>query len=101
MDRKPLIWAEGKSRTKPRRQPLSRDRVLAAALRLVDKAGVVWLSMGDSGTLGVEAMSRYTHVASKDDVPNGLVDLVVAEIDRPPGASSAVGTTPSSPPDWR
>lgn len=77
--------AKGKSRTKPRRQPLSRDRVLEAALRLVDKAGVESLSMrGLAGTLGVEAMSLYKHVANKDEVLDGLVDLVVAEIELPP-----------------
>jgi AcrR family transcriptional regulator len=43
--------------------------VLPAALRLVDKAGVESLSMrGLTGTLGVEAMSLYKHVANKDEV---------------------------------
>lgn len=77
--------AKGKSRAKPRRQPLSRDRVLAAALRLVDQAGVESLSMrGLAGTLGVEAMSLYKHVANKGEVLDGLIDFVVAEIDVPP-----------------
>ena len=77
--------AKGKSRTKPRRQPLSRDRVIEAALRLVDKAGVESLSMrGLAGTLGVEAMSLYKHVANKGEVLDGLIDFVVAEIDVPP-----------------
>jgi AcrR family transcriptional regulator len=73
------------SRAKPRRQPLSRDRVLLAALRLVDKAGVASLSMrGLAQTLGVEAMSLYKHVANKDEVLDGLIDLVVTEITVPP-----------------
>jgi AcrR family transcriptional regulator len=77
--------AKHKSRTRPRRQPLSRERVLQAALKLVDKAGVESLSMrGLAGTLGVEAMSLYKHVANKDEVLNGLVELVIAEIELPP-----------------
>ncbi len=80
--------ARNKSRTKPRRQPLSRERVLQAALRLVDKAGVESLSMrGLAQTLGVEAMSLYKHVANKDEILDGLVDLVVAEIELPPAGS--------------
>jgi len=77
--------AKSKSRTRPRRQPLSRERVLQAALRLVDKGGVESLSMRRlAGTLGVEAMSLYKHVANKDEVLNGLVELVITEIELPP-----------------
>ncbi len=77
--------ATTRSRQKPRRQPLSRDRVLQAALRLVDDADVESLSMrGLAQSLGVEAMSLYKHVANKDAVLDGLVDLVVAEIELPP-----------------
>jgi AcrR family transcriptional regulator len=74
-----------RSRNKPPRQPLSRERVLQAALTLVDTGGVASLSMrGLAGTLGVEAMSLYKHVANKDEVLNGLVELVIAEIELPP-----------------
>lgn len=77
--------ATKKSRARSRRRPLSRDRVLQAALRLVDKAGVESLTMRRlARTLGVEAMSLYKHVASKGEVLDGLIDLVVAEIDVPP-----------------
>jgi AcrR family transcriptional regulator len=77
--------AKTKPRAPSRRQPLSRERVLQAALRLADRAGVASLSMrGIAHTLGVEAMSLYKHVANKDEVLDGLIDLVVAEIDVPP-----------------
>jgi len=77
--------ATKQTRAQSRRRPLSRDRVLLAALRLVDKAGVESLSMrGLAQTLGFEAMSLYKHVANKDEVLDGLIDLVVAEIEVPP-----------------
>jgi AcrR family transcriptional regulator len=70
------------------RVPLSRDRILRAALRLADEGGIEALSMRRLGqTLGVEAMSLYNHVAGKDEVLGGIVDLVVSEFELPqPGA---------------
>lgn len=66
------------------RAPLSRERVLAAAVSLVDEAGLGSLTMRELGQrLGVEAMSLYNHVANKDDILDGMVDLVVGEIDLP------------------
>jgi AcrR family transcriptional regulator len=64
--------------------PLSRERVLAAAVTLADERGLEALTMRELGLrLGVEAMSLYNHVANKDDVLDGMVDLVVGEIDLP------------------
>jgi len=66
------------------RQPLSRDRVLGAALGLVDRHGLGALTMRRLGQeLGVEAMSLYKHVANKDEVVDGIVELVLDEIDMP------------------
>ena len=66
------------------RQPLSRDRILEAALALADEGGIESLSMRKLGqALGVEAMSLYNHVANKDDILNSIVDLVVAEFELP------------------
>jgi AcrR family transcriptional regulator len=66
------------------RVPLSRARVLAAAVALADKIGIEALSMRKLGeTLGVEAMSLYNHVANKDDLLDGMIDAVFAEIDLP------------------
>jgi AcrR family transcriptional regulator len=67
-----------------RRAPLTRDRVLDAALRLVDEGGIESLSMRKLGqALGVEAMSLYNHVANKDDVIKGILERVADEMERP------------------
>jgi AcrR family transcriptional regulator len=68
------------------RTPLSRDRVLRAALALADAGGIESLSMRKLGeAVGVEAMSLYNHVPSKGDLLDGLIDLVFAEIELPAG----------------
>jgi AcrR family transcriptional regulator len=68
------------------RSPLSRERVLRAALDLADESGIDSLTMRELGQrLGVEAMSLYNHVENKDDILDGMVDLVVSEIDLPSG----------------
>jgi AcrR family transcriptional regulator len=67
------------------RAPLSRDRVLRAALALLDRGGMESLTMRRLGQeLGVEAMALYRHVANKDDIADGMVDLVFSEIELPP-----------------
>jgi AcrR family transcriptional regulator len=66
------------------RAPLSRDRILAEALRMADEGGLESLSMRKLGqALGVEAMSLYHHVPNKDDVIDGIIDLVLAETEPP------------------
>ena len=68
-----------------RRAPLTRDRVLRAAIELADEEGLEALSMRRlARRLGVEAMSLYNHVASKDDILDGVVDLLVGGIEVPP-----------------
>ena len=68
----------------PRRTPLNRERVLRAALALADENGLAELSMRRLGQeLGVEAMSLYNHVASKDDLLDGIIGLVLGEIELP------------------
>lgn len=67
------------------RAPLTRGRVLQAAIRLADEGGIALLSMRRlAQLLGVEAMSLYNHVANKEDVLTGIVDIVVGEISVPP-----------------
>ncbi len=67
------------------RQPLSRDRVLAAAIDIADEQGVDGLSMRKlAAALGFEVMSLYNHVENKDDLLDGMVDLVAAQIVAPP-----------------
>ena len=66
------------------RIPLSRERVLRAAVAFADENGIGSLSMRKLGeTLGVEAMSLYNHVASKGDLLDGMIDLVFGEIGLP------------------
>jgi AcrR family transcriptional regulator len=66
------------------RAPLSRERVLQAAVRLADEAGLEALSMRKlAKELGVEAMSLYNHVANKDDLLGGMFELVSTEIELP------------------
>jgi AcrR family transcriptional regulator len=68
------------------RVPLSRERVLEAAIRLADAEGVEALTMRRLGQeLGVEAMSLYNHVANKDDILNSAAEIVFAEIALPDG----------------
>jgi AcrR family transcriptional regulator len=68
------------SHVKPR-VPLSRERVLRAALVLADTGGIESLTMRKIGQeLQVEAMSLYNHIANKDDIIDGIVDLVFSEI---------------------
>lgn len=69
------------TRVSTRAGPLSRERVLQAALELVDRDGLDQLTMRRlASDLGVEAMSLYTHVTNKDDLLAGLTDLLWAEI---------------------
>jgi AcrR family transcriptional regulator len=71
-----------KSRSK--RTPLSRDRVVAAAMALADEKGVAGVTMRTiAGRLGVEAMSLYNHVAGRDGILDGMVDAVFGEIELP------------------
>jgi AcrR family transcriptional regulator len=73
------------------RTPLSRERVLRAAIELADDEGIDAVTMRGLGQrLGVEAMSLYHHVGGKEAVLSGVVDTLVGEID--PGDPSA---------DWR
>jgi AcrR family transcriptional regulator len=66
------------------RPPLTRERVLQAALGLADAGGIDALSMRKlAQELGVEAMSLYNHVANKEDILDGILDLVALEFDAP------------------
>ena len=63
------------------REPLSRPRVAAAALALIDARGLDQLSMRKLGAeLGVEAMSLYNHVDNKDDLLGAVADLLYGQI---------------------
>lgn len=69
----------------PDRLPLTRDRVVAAALALVDGGGIGALSMrAVAAALGVEAMSLYRHVSGREDLVLAVADRVLSEIEVPP-----------------
>ena len=73
------------------RVPLSRDRVLRAAIRIADEGGLEALSMRKlAQDLGVEAMSVYYYVANKDEILDGILNFVISEFEL------AVGG-----PDWK
>ena len=66
------------------RIPLTRERVLRAAIEIVDQEGVEALSMRRLGAeLGVEAMSLYNHVPNKAAVLDGIVETVISDIELP------------------
>jgi AcrR family transcriptional regulator len=66
------------------RAPLSRERVLQAALAMADEGGIESLTMRKlAHELGVEAMSLYHYVAKKDDLLAGIVDIVLIEMALP------------------
>ncbi|MDQ3303151.1 MAG: TetR family transcriptional regulator, partial [Actinomycetota bacterium] len=64
------------------RRPLSRRRVLEAAVGLADREGLEALSMRRLGReLGVEAMSLYNHVPNKEALLDGMVEVLLAEME--------------------
>ncbi|CAL9359776.1 TetR/AcrR family transcriptional regulator [Streptomyces sp. enrichment culture] len=72
---------------------LSRERVLAAALALVDEEGLSALSMRRLGAeLGVEAMALYRYAASKDALLDGLVEALYLELEERLDSAPAPGT---------
>jgi AcrR family transcriptional regulator len=78
------------TRKKPAaRTPLSRERVLGAAVAIADAGGLGSLTIRSlAEDLGVQPMSVYHHVANKEAILDGIVDLVFAEIELPPAAGS-------------
>jgi AcrR family transcriptional regulator len=69
--------------TRPR-VALSRERIVAAAVRIAGEHGVAAVTMrAVAARLGVEAMSLYNHVANKGDLLDGMVDRVIEQVDLP------------------
>jgi len=68
----------------PKREPLSRERVLLAAIAVADAEGYDSLTIRSLATyLGVRPMAIYYHVANKGAILDGILDLVFAEIEIP------------------
>jgi AcrR family transcriptional regulator len=88
---------QAEPRTEPR-IPLSRERVLWAAVKVADEGGIESLTMRRlAEELGAEAMSLYYHVANKEEVLDGIVDVIAREI------NDAVDQidVPSKGADWK
>jgi AcrR family transcriptional regulator len=70
--------------TEQSREPLSRERVLETAVELADRHGLEWLSMRKlADELGVAAMTLYYYVPNKDELIDGMIDIVFREIEPP------------------
>ncbi|MCL8012099.1 TetR/AcrR family transcriptional regulator [Streptomyces sp. AS02] len=86
---------------------LSRERVLAAALDLVDREGLSALSMRRLGSeLGVEAMALYRYASSKDALLDGLVEALYLELEdrlatASPGSAAPAEGLGAAGPQWR
>jgi AcrR family transcriptional regulator len=65
---------------KGRREPLSRERIIRTAVRIMDEEGLEAVSMRRIGReLGVEAMSLYNHVEDKEDILDSICETVVSD----------------------
>jgi AcrR family transcriptional regulator len=85
------------------RTPLSKTRVIAEAVALADADGIGALTMRRlADRLQVEPMSLYHHVANKEEILDGMVDVVFGEIEcrraRTGGTPSGAGPTPRGTP---
>src|SRR5215469_8858987 len=91
-DRKTLLSGAAriihrKVKREPSRSTLTRDRIVDAALDVIDRAGLDGLSMRKLGAaLGVEAMALYHHVGSKERLLEAVVERLMSELD--PGESA-------------
>ncbi len=76
--------ATAQTDTTSERTPLSRERVLRAAVEIADDGGIGSLTIRSlAQALGVKPMSVYHHVANKDEILDGIVDIVFGEIELP------------------
>lgn len=72
------------TRRRQDREPLTRERIVAVALRLMDEEGLEAVTMRRIGReLGVEAMSLYNHVRDKEEILEGVVEEVMSEFEFP------------------
>ena len=84
------------------REPLTRERIVEAAMRLMDVEGLEAMTMRRIGReLGVEAMSLYNHVADKEDILGGVIEAVMAEYEFPPASEDWRETARRAARSWR
>jgi AcrR family transcriptional regulator len=86
-----------------RREPLSRARVIEAALQVMDAEGLEAVTMRRIGReLGVEAMSLYRHFpGGKEDILEGLTERVMAEFEFPPSSGDWTEDARAMAREWR
>jgi AcrR family transcriptional regulator len=84
------------------REPLTRARVVQAALRVMDEEGLQAVTMRRIGReLGVEAMSLYNHVRDKEDLLQGVIEAVLAEFRFEPTADDWLTQAKAAAGEWR
>lgn len=87
---------------RPRREPLTRERVVQVALEIMDREGVDAITMRHVGhALGVEAMSLYNHVKDKQDLLDGITGAVMAEFRWEPSTEDWVEQGREAAREWR
>ncbi len=92
----------GNAPSPKRRAPLSRERIIGAALRVMDEEGLEAVSMRRVGReLGVEAMSLYNHVRDKEDILDGITELVLSELEFPSDGGAWETTVLEAAQAWR
>jgi TetR/AcrR family transcriptional regulator, tetracycline repressor protein len=96
---------ETASQTEPtteRREPLTRERIVEAALRVMDAEGLEAVTMRRIGReLGVEAMSLYNHVEDKDDILEGVTERVMNEFEFPDSTGRWAEDARAMSREWR
>ncbi len=98
----PAGTAANEDAGKPRREPLTRDRIIRAALRIMDEEGLEAVTMRRIGReLGVEAMSLYNHVKDKEDILDGITEMVMGEFEFPEDAGHWIEVARAGARAWR
>jgi AcrR family transcriptional regulator len=85
-----------------RREPLTKERIVDAALGVMDAEGLEAVTMRRIGReLGVEAMSLYNHVEDKDDILDGVTERVMTEFEYPPFTGDWLEDARAMAREWR
>lgn len=87
---------------RPRREPLTRERIVRAGLRLMDSEGLEAVTMRHIGReLGVEAMSLYNYVKDKEDLLDGIIELAMGEFEPSPPSGDWAEEIRTEAQSWR
>lgn len=86
---------------RPRRAPLTRERIIRTALQVMDEEGLEAVTMRRIGReLGVEAMSLYNHVRDKEDILDGVTEMVLGKFEFPPSTGDWAEDVRSGAREW-